>query len=258
MQSRQAQVVVCRSNHSPQDRRLSDGLFPHLEWLTQQGIDVWDSACITAGLNVVEETKQAVTLAQIAILLVSIDFLNDPLIKEVEPLLLYLARNCGLHLIPILLRPCLYSSSAFVDFPFVNSKPIADMRSVKREETWECVCSRICDILGVQPLPPSLNSLFTEQYLRDLYVTFTKHRNLQVSLFTGSANGTLNHGLRAKPDRVLLASGHGQEIVYDQVGSSQVHVLATSASVFTGLAIARARNDEVDRFDSDQQAAFTA
>src|SRR5438128_8261126 len=111
MQSRQAQVIVIRSNYSEQDKRRSKGLSPHLKRLMQQGLGIWDSASITAGLNMVEEIKQVVVLAQIAILLVSIDFLNDPLVEEIEPLLSYLALRSQLHIIPILLSPYDGSSS---------------------------------------------------------------------------------------------------------------------------------------------------
>ena len=241
MQSKFVQVIVCRSDHSPRDRRLSEGLSPRLSWLTEQGIAIWDNALLSPGLNVIEETVQAVLSAEVAILLVSIDWFQDPLMKQVEPLLLAGARESGLHLVPVLLRPCLYSSSALAHFPPVNGKPIGKMTSVDRENIWDNVISRVCNLVGIRLLPPTLDSLVTEQYLYSLHATFTKHTHLQTSLFTASgANGTtVSHGLGTIPDRVLLAGRNGQEISTDQVGSTTLRLITTKVSPFTGLAIAR-------------------
>jgi hypothetical protein len=240
MPSKFVQVMVCRSDDSPEDKKLSQGLAPRLKLLAQRGIVIGGSGSVTPGQNVLEEMMHALLSSRVAILLMSTDWLLDPLMRTLEPLLLERA-NSGddFHLLPVRLRPFLDTSSAFAHIAPVNSKLVADMTLGEREKTWESVCSQILEILGIQFLSPSLHSILTEQYIQNLSALLTKNTGLRVRLFRGIGNGTYNHGLGTQPDRVLLASSFGQEIVHDQVWSTQVHVAAAKVSPFTGLAIAR-------------------
>jgi hypothetical protein len=231
MQSTQAQVIVCHSALSSRDKILSKGLLTYLKLLSSKGIHVWDSASLEPGLNVIEETKQAATFAHIAILLLSIDFFNDPLISEIEPLLLYRVRHDGLHLIPILLRP-VPPSIPFESFQYLNSKPIARMVQGEREEVWVKVCSFIYDILDVQP-SPNLNSILSDEEVHKLYGIFNKLAHLQVSRFSGSTNSPTNHGLVTEPEKIILSSG----AEFERITQTQV-LVKIRAGAYTGLVIA--------------------
>ncbi|GHP01206.1 hypothetical protein KSF_112530 [Reticulibacter mediterranei] len=182
----------------------------------------------------------AVLFSRIAILLMSMDWLLDPLMQTLEPLLLERAHLGELHLLPVLLRPFPYGFSAFAHLvPVNNCKSVGEMTPVEREKIWESILSHVLEILGISLSSPSLSSMLTEQYLQNLSVLLTKHTELQASLFGGMGDGTYNHGLGIPPDRVLLASHSGEKIVHDQVWSTQIHVTAAKISSFTGLVIAR-------------------
>ena len=231
MQSTQAQVIVFRSALSSRDKNLSEGLSSHLKLLSSNGIHIWDNASLAPGLNVIEETKQAATFAQIAILLLSVDFLNDLLLKEIEPLILYRVHHDRLRLIPILLRP-LPLSTPFEDFQYLNSKPIARMEQVEREEVWVKVCSLIYGILDLQP-SPNLSSKLSDEEIENLYGVFSKLAHLQVSRFSGSTLTFTDHGLMTEPEKIILSGG----AEFDRVAQTQV--LIKTAGAYRGLAIAK-------------------
>lgn len=241
MQSKFVQVIVCRSDHSLQDKRLSEGLVSRLNWLTQRGMVVGGSGLIIPGQNVLEEMIKALLSSRVAILLMSIDWLLDPLMQTLEPLLLERANSGELHVLPVLLRPFPSFSSTFAHIAPINRKFVGDMTSMEREKIWESVLSQVLEVLGMQLVPPSLQSVLTEQYLHGLLAQLAKNTGLKVSLFTTFAGkGTLlTHGLGLTPDRVLFAGRDGQEISADDVGSTTLRLTTTKAGSFTGLAIAR-------------------
>ncbi|SRR5579884_3755487 len=62
----------------------------------------------------------------------------------------------------------------------------------------------------------------------------------QVSIFNGVGSGTFNHGLGTVPSEIILIGINGTNgIRYDNVTTTQVHVINSTAQFFMGLAIKR-------------------
>lgn len=118
-------IMICRSN-SPEDRRLSKGLLQRSVLFREKGIKIFDMATMAAGLHMVHEATEAALSSRIIILLASIDFLTDPFIEWLAPLILsrHQQDESDVFILSILLRDCLYSHSPFARIPLVHSKPM--------------------------------------------------------------------------------------------------------------------------------------
>lgn len=242
----EAKIILCGSSTAG-DKRLAEGLRKRARLFKQQGVDIWDTTDINPGLHIIGETIQAILASSIIILFISIDFLLDPLIEQITPLIIAREMDGKIQIIPVLLSPCSYSSSAFAHDTLINNRSMAEMKPADREKVWEHTCTKIFNALSIQQSPPHINSLITDQYLRDLHITFTKHTNLQVKSFSGTGNGVFNHGLTVNPDQILLATNRigdnipDQIINYTQAGST-VSVSSSCGLAFTGLVIAKVTN----------------
>ncbi len=240
MRQEGVQQISIWQSKMPQDRRFGTELTKHLSLLKEKGIALWSSSEMHAGIHMLEEAIDIASFTSIAILLMSIDFLLDPLIQHITPILCYRAEHSSqkLPMITILLRPCTYHHE-FACITPINEKPAINMKPGEREALWVDVYHRVFTLLGGQILLPVVGSVLTDIYLRSLYEAFQKHTDVSTSLFTGSTVGTFNHGLGVTPDEVLLAPLHGQEIGYDHPYATQVRIAQTSPSIFTALAISR-------------------
>jgi hypothetical protein len=90
------------------DEGWKNRLVKHLLVLERQGIlQVWDDRRIRAGENWREEIRAAMDQASIAVLLVTVNFLNSDFIHENElPKLLDQRKKKGLTVVPVLIKPC--------------------------------------------------------------------------------------------------------------------------------------------------------
>src|SRR5436309_2291311 len=89
--------------------------FKSLELIYGDLLDTWDDTRIQTGEPWKEQIQQALNSAKIAILLVSADFLASEFINTEElPLLLAAAKNDGLRIIPVILRPCRFGQIASI------------------------------------------------------------------------------------------------------------------------------------------------
>jgi tetratricopeptide (TPR) repeat protein len=97
-------------SYSHKDEAWKDRLVPHLGVLEREGLlDTWDDRRIGAGANWHEEIQQAIERASVTILLISADFLTSKFILEQEvPRLLERRQAEGLHIVPVIVRPCLW------------------------------------------------------------------------------------------------------------------------------------------------------
>src|SRR5690348_7621610 len=95
-------------SYSSKDTRYLDELLPHLQYLEKNKlIDLWSDGKIIPGDKWKEEIALALASTRIAILLISIDFLNSSFIEDNElPLLLTAAEVEGVKILPVILRPC--------------------------------------------------------------------------------------------------------------------------------------------------------
>lgn len=80
----------------------------HLQVLEQEGIlDLWDDRRIAAGDNWRVEIEEAIHRAQVAVLLVSAEYLASRFVREEElRRILELRRRGGLRVIPVIIKPC--------------------------------------------------------------------------------------------------------------------------------------------------------
>jgi internalin A len=107
---------------------------------------VWDDTKINAGDVWRDEIKQALASAKVAVLLVSMNFLNSDFIAENElPPLLEAAQNEGLKIILVVIGHSLFEETELERYQAVNdpSKPLAGMTAAKREKELVRICKKI-------------------------------------------------------------------------------------------------------------------
>jgi TIR domain/NACHT domain len=95
-------------SYSHQDEAWKDRLVKHLTVLEREGLlAVWHDRRIGAGAEWYPEIQTAIERADVALLLVSADFLNSPFIQgeEIPPLLKRRQEN-GLPVIPVIVKDC--------------------------------------------------------------------------------------------------------------------------------------------------------
>lgn len=97
-------------SYSHRDTREKDALLSHLGVLAGDNLinlDVWTDDRIPPGVDWERSINQAITEAQIAILLISADFLSSEfIIREEVPKLLRRRDGEGLIVIPVIAKPC--------------------------------------------------------------------------------------------------------------------------------------------------------
>ncbi|HEY7122981.1 MAG TPA: tetratricopeptide repeat protein [Ktedonobacterales bacterium] len=146
-------------SYSHKDRHYLDELLEHLAPLEQQGLlDVWVDTRLEPGDIWLEEIRQHLADAKVAILLVSASFLASKFITTVEvPQALEAARRNGLKILPLLLRPCLFYDSALGAYQALNDpiNSISGMDPTKREQIWVQVAQRVSIALGSRLVGPA-------------------------------------------------------------------------------------------------------
>ncbi|MBM4026265.1 MAG: toll/interleukin-1 receptor domain-containing protein, partial [Planctomycetes bacterium] len=100
-------------SYSHKDDAWKDKLLPQLNALVQAGvgIEVWHDRRIDAGQTWYPAIEEAMADADVAVLLISADYLaSDFCIKEEVPYLLKRQEQEGMLLIPVLIRKCLWKA----------------------------------------------------------------------------------------------------------------------------------------------------
>lgn len=99
-------------SYSHKDEAWKDRLVTHLGVLQSQGLlDLWDDRRIGAGQDWHQEIEQAMAAASVAVLLVSAHFLTSQFILgEEAPRLLQRRDKEGLHIFPVIVRPCAWQA----------------------------------------------------------------------------------------------------------------------------------------------------
>jgi len=119
------------------DRSWLDRLLGHLSWIRDRGVEVWTDRDIAPG-ELWHETIQAnLDLAQVAILMVSPDFLDSPYIKSEElPRMLDAAAAEGMTIFWIPVRSSAYRQSPIARFQAAHepSKPLTMLRPAECDQ----------------------------------------------------------------------------------------------------------------------------
>ncbi|MCP4576281.1 MAG: toll/interleukin-1 receptor domain-containing protein, partial [Deltaproteobacteria bacterium] len=92
-------------SYSHQDEKWKDRLVKHLSVF--QDLEIWDDRRIEAGDSWRREIENALNAADVAVLMISADFLTSKFILEEEiPRLLKRRKEQGLQIIPVIVHPC--------------------------------------------------------------------------------------------------------------------------------------------------------
>ncbi|MEM7603617.1 MAG: toll/interleukin-1 receptor domain-containing protein [Verrucomicrobiota bacterium] len=125
-------------SYSRRDREWLDRLLVHLKPLVREtGVDVWADTRIEPGSPWREEIREAIEKAEVAILLISADFLASDFIMDEElPPLLSRANERGATIIPVLVGPSQFEkNSQLKGFQAVNapSRTLIELSEAERE-----------------------------------------------------------------------------------------------------------------------------
>lgn len=137
-------------SYSHKDEAFKDELVIMLSSLQRRGIiDAWQDRCIEPGSEWLRSIQMAMNECQIALLLVSSDFLASPFITGNElPELFQKRKTSGMRAIPIIVRDCLWQSEPVLqDLQALpkDGKPIISFskESGDRDHAWTDVAKAI-------------------------------------------------------------------------------------------------------------------
>ncbi len=151
-------------SYSHKDEDWKDRLRSHLGVLERTGrIKVWDDRCIDGGEDWYPAIVEAMESAEVAICLISPDFLASKFIYEEEiPHLIKRREKEGMVLLPVLVRPCLWKAVDWL--PPIQMLP-RDGKSISADfkddvdTPLQEVAQRVFDIVEtreyVSPVPPT-------------------------------------------------------------------------------------------------------
>jgi hypothetical protein len=138
-------------SYSHRDVIWKDRLVSHLRALERQGtLSIWDTSDLPAGLDWSNQINETVKKADIAVLLISPDFLASDYIVERElPALLRRMGKEDLTVLPVILRPSAWSAiPELAQLQFLNSdaKPLAANTDYDADQTLSSIAMRIGEI----------------------------------------------------------------------------------------------------------------
>jgi len=143
-------------SYSHKDVAWKDLVLEHLRVLENAGeLTVWDDHRISAGDEWRKEIETAMQAAEVAVLLVSTDFLNSAFIRGTEiPRLLARRQDQGLRIIPVFVRPCAWKAVrwlATLQGRPRNGKTLAELRESKAERQLAELALEVGELLGRAP-----------------------------------------------------------------------------------------------------------
>jgi formylglycine-generating enzyme required for sulfatase activity len=138
-------------SYSRKDRAFLEQFWTHLKPLeTLYGLQRWDDSRIKPGAIWLEEIEQALSRAQVALLLVSPDFLASDFIQRKElPALFNAAKQDGLKILWLPIRPCSWKRHRQIEqYQSVGSldPTLAEMDEVKRDRAMVSITDHIHDL----------------------------------------------------------------------------------------------------------------
>ena len=141
-------------SYSHQDEAWKDRVVKQLGVLATEGLEVWEDRKIAAGATWADEIGSAIAGCDVAVLLISADFLTSRFIlgDEVPPLLRR-RQEQGIRVVPLILSPC-----AWTRIPWLKTiqarpkdgKPLSGMSRHDAEAALAALTGEIADFL----LPP--------------------------------------------------------------------------------------------------------
>jgi len=139
-------------SYSHKDRHWKERLAKHLKVLeTEDYYTYWDDGKIKAGGDWFREIKRALNEAQIAVLLISADFLTSRFILEKEvPILMERRQKEGVRVIPLILHPCAWKKVKWLAplqaWP-MDGEPLSGKSKNKAEADLAALAEEICSFI---------------------------------------------------------------------------------------------------------------
>lgn len=123
-------------SYAHEDEKWLERLKKHLKVLakTSDDIEYWEDTRLRGGDKWREEITKAIEKANVAILLVSTDFLaSDFILSDELPPILRKAEEDGTRILPLIVSPCSFEYSELSDFQAINS-PDMTLADMSRDE----------------------------------------------------------------------------------------------------------------------------
>jgi hypothetical protein len=136
-------------SYSHKNRNWFDKFTPHLKVLSDNNLlTIWDDTKIMSGVKWREEIQKALSTANIALLLVTPDFLASDFIKNVElPELYKAAEERDLTILWVAILPSMYEATYISEFQSANdpSRPLADLAPAKARQQIIQICKKVLE-----------------------------------------------------------------------------------------------------------------
>lgn len=154
--TQKAKPIKIYLSYSHSDREYRDALLKHLSLMTRKNkIEIWDDEKIVAGANRQEETNNKLMEADIAILLVSADFLASDAINDVEiPILVEQSKTKGTTIVPVFIRPVYFQDSELSNFQGLPRGGKAISYWENKDEAWIDIVSELAKVIEKQQKEP--------------------------------------------------------------------------------------------------------
>jgi len=139
-------------SYSHLDEVWKNRVVSQLKVLSGEGLEVWDDRRINAGDKWRAEIETALNACDVALLLISAEFLTSGFIlKEEIPRLLQRREQEGIRLIPVILKPCQWTK-----LPWLNptqarptdGQPLSGMSEHDADDALSKLAGEIFDLLG--------------------------------------------------------------------------------------------------------------
>jgi hypothetical protein len=138
-------------SYSHQDEPWKERVAKHLAVLADTGLAVWDDRRIAAGADWRAEINQAIAACDVALLLVSADFLTSRFILGEEvPAFLARRREQGIRVLPLIVAPCAWQRVPWLASLAVRPKdgqPLSGMSNHDAEAALAALTGEIADLL---------------------------------------------------------------------------------------------------------------
>jgi hypothetical protein len=175
--------------------------------LRQNAISVWDDSHIKPGDQWQREIEQALARANVAVLLVSADFLNSDYIAEQELLpLLKAAKENGVTILWVYLKNCLFEETPVKDYQAAHNidKPIEALDAADQNAELKLICKSIKNAYKTEPIAPKSSKIFNQYQLKLPYLCDRSEQRLDLQ------QALLDHQ-QNNPHRPFLFIVHGHE-----------------------------------------------
>ncbi|MEY2631817.1 MAG: hypothetical protein RIR00_471 [Pseudomonadota bacterium] len=146
-------------SYSHLDEKWKNRVVKHLNVLAEEGLIVWDDRKISAGAEWLKEIEEAMDHCEVALLLISPDFLTSDFITRNEiPKLLERRENEGVRVIPVIVSACQWTKKLTlkdIQGRPKDGKPLAEMTKPKAESALSALAGEIHDLLQAATTPPT-------------------------------------------------------------------------------------------------------